>query len=511
MFFMYFLFFLVVARCCGEKGTGLDDCRNGRHNNVHYINDRPTHCIIHNVNYRNGLCMSIELLYQKLSTLFNTKPQRVRDADRTREFKRYLLQHRALIYNKRDEFDDNSGVHEKNGFNTLFMKAAQLFTETHPETHQIVKNQTSLGVEVFCDMALRQFPVANNRLYNILPPEECPAPASKCYIDKGSRSATTSSNRYPRHVNLVWYSNGYSPEKCYVPTKLIDVEPDPDRCITFPVAIEMLNTKDNGSPTPRKNDYLAETSLGYQDDPTILVNITSRKSHQPALETVNLSVHAFCAALVEIIPFSKDEIRRGLSIRVGEHRGGGDYRAASINADSNLGGDVGDNGGDDVSVYVLNPALQDPVVRGRPQGHAATDVVAMLVIETIDVETVEEVDAAVPAALATINGVGNTFGEEGVKNAVDNFIVNGMGRTLASVNKNDLGVSADLGGGGIGAGKGFRGGHCICWGIGVNFRDRALIYNNRDEYDDNSGVHEKDGFNTLFMKAGKLHRIVYQT
>uniref|UniRef100_A0A915JN14 Uncharacterized protein n=1 Tax=Romanomermis culicivorax TaxID=13658 RepID=A0A915JN14_ROMCU len=54
-------------------------------------------------------------------------------------------------------------------------------------------------------------------------------------------------------------------------------------------------------------------SLGYQDDPTILVNITSLKPYQPALETVKLSVHAFCAALVEIIPFSRDEIRRGLS------------------------------------------------------------------------------------------------------------------------------------------------------------------------------------------------------
>uniref|UniRef100_A0A915JMD0 Uncharacterized protein n=1 Tax=Romanomermis culicivorax TaxID=13658 RepID=A0A915JMD0_ROMCU len=85
-------------------------------------------------------------------------------------------------------------------------------------------------------MALRQFPVANNRLYNLLPPEECPAPASKCYIDK----------------------------ECYVPTKLIDVEPDPDRCITFPAAMEMLNAKDNGSPTWQKNDYLAVTTTAEE-------------------------------------------------------------------------------------------------------------------------------------------------------------------------------------------------------------------------------------------------------
>uniref|UniRef100_A0A915KFD0 Uncharacterized protein n=1 Tax=Romanomermis culicivorax TaxID=13658 RepID=A0A915KFD0_ROMCU len=207
----------------------LDECRNGRHNNVYYVNDRPTHCVVHSTDFRRGMCVSVDLLYETLLTSFKTRTQRDLDADRTREYKRFLLEHRSQIYTPTSQFDDNFVNHWENGFNTLFMGAAVLFTETHPETHQILKNNTAIGAGTFCDLALRQFPVANNRLYNLLPPTDCPPPSRKCILDT----------------------------ECYVPAKLSDVNVDTDRCISFQAATDMLNNKDDTSPAWHKNEYLA--------------------------------------------------------------------------------------------------------------------------------------------------------------------------------------------------------------------------------------------------------------
>uniref|UniRef100_A0A915JDL9 Uncharacterized protein n=1 Tax=Romanomermis culicivorax TaxID=13658 RepID=A0A915JDL9_ROMCU len=56
-----------------------------------------------------------------------------------------------------------------------------------------------------------------------------------------------------------------------------------------------------------------ETALGYTDDPRHTFTITNSKTSLAIATKIEMSAHAFCAAILELVPFKKEDMEKSMT------------------------------------------------------------------------------------------------------------------------------------------------------------------------------------------------------
>uniref|UniRef100_A0A915HZB9 Uncharacterized protein n=1 Tax=Romanomermis culicivorax TaxID=13658 RepID=A0A915HZB9_ROMCU len=194
-----------------------------------------------------------------------------------------------------------------------------LFNKTHGEPFLTNPDEVglSIGVKVFCDLAMKQFPIKNKKLFQEAVPFACYFPL--------------------RHMDINNKRKG--------------------QCMPFETALRMLSTKNNANENSIKQNYLAgvlrlhtKSLAPYDNHPwspkffnfnhmrnsvvqrsfrDMLLEIDTVLGYETSVNKMNfklgadvydrhkghnvfLSPHAFCTAIVELIPFSTAVIEKSL-------------------------------------------------------------------------------------------------------------------------------------------------------------------------------------------------------
>uniref|UniRef100_A0A915IX83 Uncharacterized protein n=1 Tax=Romanomermis culicivorax TaxID=13658 RepID=A0A915IX83_ROMCU len=309
------------SKVSASSDTAIDACRNGIFNKVYYTNDEATHCVINDKSEYRGKCVVMGDLFSRLQNLGRQRNKISDTDDNTIEYKRYILQ-------------------------------CKMFSETNPEVHSVTYGQRQYGAKTFCDVGLTYFPAKNTELYDAIKLQESRLPL-----------------KYPTNVNLVYYTSSTNSIGCYIPSNHIifnGYDNHGKQCITFEAGENLISGKDSAERDEQdyRRHYMAgvlrlydmseipririepniyhwsllrqdsnggtqhyrprpigrllqdiEAALGYEDDPKRIFTINEKLPVPRATSQVQvpLSVQAFCAAIVEMIPFSQDELRNRLS------------------------------------------------------------------------------------------------------------------------------------------------------------------------------------------------------
>uniref|UniRef100_A0A915HYG6 Uncharacterized protein n=1 Tax=Romanomermis culicivorax TaxID=13658 RepID=A0A915HYG6_ROMCU len=222
------------------------------------------------------------------------------------------------------------------------------------------------GAKMFCDMALSHFPVQNRQLFSLVQPQPCTYVASTPTRMDMCADARNANFKLPGPVDLVYYKQNdktrkFYPTACYFPRQHMDIR-DANiigNCMDFETAQEILSKKNpnDESRSQIKLFYMAnllrfhtktlapydfepnadrfytfnrlrsetikqsyrkilkdiEVALGYENSPNKrdFKGIDDKFDAQ-AGDPIHLSPHAFCAAIVEMIPFKQATIRENL-------------------------------------------------------------------------------------------------------------------------------------------------------------------------------------------------------
>uniref|UniRef100_A0A915KQF6 Uncharacterized protein n=1 Tax=Romanomermis culicivorax TaxID=13658 RepID=A0A915KQF6_ROMCU len=345
----------------------VDSCKNGKYNGVFYENDDPSYCIISDLGPHHGKCVDTALYYHIKNDLANKPFRYDKSVDNTIEYKRYILKNRLLMYYPYETKPSQEYMRQmlEHPFDRSPMKwlndhAAhqfeQIFVDAANElSYKDINGPMNVEVAIWqwktypakhlCNLMLKYFPISNTKLFSQHYPRDCPdstkmvgvCPPKRCKI-------------LPDHADFVGFR---------------------DYCLSFEDAEKLLNTKNNldedvdpGHSRMMENEdpwwsssqsvwsvlrlnqiahqakkyyqpqhfYWStlrsqnisiqkilsdiQTALGYEGDERRVFTIQNPWNHPRGPVKVNLSVNAFCRALLEMIPFSRRDLR---TVRLQNH------------------------------------------------------------------------------------------------------------------------------------------------------------------------------------------------